>query len=190
MMKQILLNIKLTRQDMQRIMRQYRFAETDEEMLTSISSAVEPLLRPVCWYEETGEQRGCIVTLGPYVDDLEELYQKAGAMSEAYGLACIAMELLRKAYEGLSEQLQSECGRGIARYLFFGEHRPWEEMKELLESSGQKTVRCNPAGMLLPKKSVVFLAQLKAPGCGQAAELCDSCGNLSCMSRREGEGKN
>lgn len=185
-MKHIRLEPVINGKDIKRVQERYHFQDADVQMLHRVYETLCPLLHAEGWYGAgpDGEACNCIVTLGPYVDELEELYERAGAMSEAYSLECIAMELLQRSYEALSDAIRKEYGKGIAGYEFFGEKRSFEEMAEVLRVSGQQTVRCNQAGMLQPKKSVIFVARLAEDKACRVQNICAECSNLFCRSRQ------
>lgn len=186
-MKHVRLEPILNGKNIIEILERFRFSEEDEALLISIYAAVRPLIRAEAWYEETETERNCIVTLGRYVDELEDLYQSAGAISEAYGLECIAMELLNQCYERLADEFQRSCGCRIASFAFYGDDGVFSPMREVLDSSGQNTVQCSRAGMLKPKKSVVFRAGLaEAAKCG-SSNICESCKNRFCPNRKENQ---
>ena len=164
------------------------FNKEDYPDMCQVYAAVRRTVSACAWFGCPDKQNrtACIVTLGAGVDELEEQYQLAGELLKAYQLQCISGELLRKCYEELSLFFQGRFGQEIGAYLFPGEELPLSWNGQILSQSGQKTVTCNQAYMLKPKKSVVFLAQLSGKGRKRAGSICENCNNTDCTERRTG----
>ena len=111
------------------------------------------------------------ITLGKGIDALQEKYLQNGFLTESYMIEVLSSELLLESYRAYTEWLVVHRNLHVARLHFLG--------GEISETSEQKIssllrlanlpmllqelalpVTCNAAYCMIPKKSVVFYAEL------------------------------
>lgn len=167
------------------------------------------------WYEKQGEAALAVLTLGAGVDMLQEQYTQAGLLTECYMAETIAGELMKDACRAFNRFVERHTGEHVARYRFFGGQEPGvrdygrqepggqagagradgepvsggpglEEMSAVLHRLGVTQVQCNRACCLIPKKSVVFLAELTADETVRCEGICAGCGRVDCPNRCSG----
>lgn len=160
-----------------------------------------------------GQPAYCAVTLGAGIDRLQERCSDSGDMSGAYMLECLGCVLLQKAYDIVDELLRENTGLYVQRYVFPGDGElPLSDNGRILrrireagdareagrssdsvrvgKSTGEErnpnspAVFCNESYVLMPKKSVVFVAVLGADRTDR--HLCDACPSLTCPNRKTG----
>lgn len=200
-MRQMSLPIQLNEKELQVLLSRYHFNDNDFLHIKAIYQVVAPLVTATAYYSiEQGKEKALdfvsdvqyapyeigVVTLGNQVDELQNLYTKEGEVWKAYVVECIALELLSKAYVILTEVIHKECGLWPRQYDFLGERFPLEKMTDIFTYLGIKTaeVSYNEAYMLIPKKSVVFLASLTEDRKESACNICSGCGNVTCQNRK------
>lgn len=154
----------------------------------------------------------CVVTLGPGIDRLQERCS-SGDVSGAYMLECLGSVLLQKAYHIVDELLRENTGLFVHQYIFPGDGElPLSDNGRILrrireagdareagrssdsvrvgKSTGEErnpnspAVFCNESYVLMPQKSVVFVAVLGADR--KERHLCDACPSLTCPNRKTG----
>lgn len=160
-----------------------------------------------------GQPAYCAVTLGAGIDRLQERCSHSGDVSGAYMLECLGSVLLQKAYDIVDELLRENTGLFVQRYIFPGDGElPLSENGRILryireagdareagrssdsvrvgKSAGEErnpnspAVFCNESYVLMPQKSVVFVAVLGADRTDR--HLCDACPSLTCPNRKTG----
>lgn len=128
-----------------------------------------------------------ILTLGPHADTLQEAYQRKGLYPECYMVETLCSELLRICCRELETWLLKRTGYHIRRYHFYGSgtqpDRELSRIPALLKESGQKAVACTGGYCLIPKKSVVFAAELTPDRKESCPNICLSCGKRACPNR-------
>lgn len=192
-MKEVSLQIGLSKEEIRSLIGRYHFEDTDLLGMEYLYKAMEPLVRPKVFYEINPvlpffEYDKCvisIVTLGKYVDLLEDIYSSAGNVSEAYRIDCLSLELLNKAYAAIHKIVNDETGQWMEGYDFIGDKYPLEKITEILDYSGQKEVTCNAFFALQPKKSVIFAANLTDKREKSNCNVCSRCKNKGCSNRKE-----
>lgn len=161
-----------------------------------------------------GQPAYCAVTLGVGIDRLQERCSDSGDMSGAYMLECLGSVLLQKAYDIVDELLLENTGLYVQRYVFPGDGElPLSDNGRILrrireagdareagrssdsvrvgKSTGEErnpnspAVFCNELYVLMPQKSVVFVAVLGADRTDR--HLCDTCPSLTCPNRKTGK---
>lgn len=172
--------------------RKYHFQNENIEDLKTVYHIMKERLNSLAFIDLTSEVKKsipyekyciCIVTLGENMDQIQDEYSKNEEYSEAYMVECIGMELLKRAYERLSEIVAETYGWWLKKYDFFGDTFPMEEMKEIVDQMPEAEVTCNQIYLLRPKKSVVFIAEMVRDKSQIHCNLCDNCGNTSCPVR-------
>lgn len=159
-----------------------------------------------------GQPAYCAVTLGAGIDRLQERCSDSD-VSGAYMLECLGSVLLQKAYDIVDELLLENTGLYVQRYIFPGDGElPLSDNGRILrrireagdareagrssdsvrvgKSTGEErnpnspAVFCNESYVLMPQKSVVFVAVLGADRTDR--HLCDACPSLTCPNRKTG----
>lgn len=157
-----------------------------------------PLMRreafwEVCtpWIWDCGEKtdavyEGVVMTLGTGLDCLQESYHKKGMLTESYMLEALASELLLHGYKAYNRHVREAGGWHVARYHFPGSEKslPLEMLSDML-SRFSVQVSCNEAFCIMPKKSVVFLAELTQDETVRCEGICVGCENAGCSNRME-----
>lgn len=193
-----LLDSFLDRDFIKMVCEKYRYEETHLRELQAVAGEMLPLMRrdafwEVCtpWIWNSGEKtdavyEGVVMTLGTAVDCLQESYHKEGMLVESYMLEALASELLLQGYKAYNRHVTEAGGWHVARYHFpgSGENLPLEMLPRIL-SRFSVPVSCNEAFCILPKKSVVFLAELTQDETIKCEGICVGCGNVRCSNRME-----
>ncbi len=101
-------------------------------------------------------------------------------------LEALAGELLMESYAAYNRYVAETTDWHVARYHFPGseEAYPLEMLPELLAGL-TKRVTCNAAFCLIPKKSVVFVAELTQDESVQCEGICMGCHKMHCTNRIE-----
>lgn len=148
------------------------------------------------------------ITLGKGIDDLQEKYLRDGHLTESYMIEVLSSELLLKSYQAYTEWVAAYRDLHVARLHFLGSESPkagtpgsetmeartsdqklhnrlcLENLPTLLEEL-QMPITCNEAYCMIPKKSVVFYAELTEDAFTRCAGICLGCGRRDCPNRME-----
>lgn len=126
-----------------------------------------------------------VLTLGAGIDELQNDYTEKEEFCECYMVETIGNELLLDCYVMFNEWVAQHTGWHVARYHFFGsrDDLPAEGMRNVLEHWKDADVWCNEAYCLVPKMSVVFLAELTRDENQVCEGICMGCGNRNCPNR-------
>ncbi len=180
------------------VCKKYHFGISQEMELQAVAGEMLPLMRREAFWEsrEAGSFYGkqeeitgagyedVIMSLGSSLDSLQESYHERGLLSESYMLEALASELLLMGYGAYNSYVNERRDRHVARYHFPGgeEGFPLEMMPELLKGF-QHGLTCNAAFCIIPKKSVVFVAELTKDMQIQCESVCTGCQNIHCPNR-------
>lgn len=189
----------------QEVLRKYHFEQSQREELSLVAEKIKAVILAdeqagiagwtdaVCRMEEPPGEKEFIgipvcMTLGPGVDALQEQYLRQEQLLEGYMAETFASEVLLHSYPCWNQSIYNRRGRRVKRYHFPGSEirYPLEMIPKILRKL-EAPVRCNEAFCMIPRKSVLFLAELA--GEGEKAEcegICVSCGNQKCPNRAEG----
>ncbi len=171
----------------------YHYSEAQFSTLKTVSDCMQKQLLQDAGKELAGWSWGGLIpltpvciTLGPGIDSLQEVYLEQGLLSEAYMIEALSAELLLQAYPLWNRLLADRSGMRVRRYHFPGsdESCTLEKLPELLREL-QVPVTCNEAYCLLPRKSVVFYAELTSEPGAVCEGICVGCGSLHCPNRLE-----
>lgn len=101
-------------------------------------------------------------------------------------LEALASELLLMGYGAYNRYVRGKRNWHVARYHFPGseENFPLKMVPELLKGF-QYQITCNTAFCIIPKKSVVFVAELTRDEQIQCESICAGCRNVQCPNRVE-----
>jgi len=191
-MNKIELSVSIDEGEWCEFIQKYHFQPENAEELKKVYRNMKEKLNSVAFIEMTSEVKTsipyesyciCVVTLGDGIDQIQDEYSRNEAYSEAFMVECIGMELLKRAYEQLSEIVAENYGQWLKKYDFFGDVFPLEEMKDIVDQMPESVVTCNQVYLLQPKKSVVFVAEMVNDKSEIQCNLCDSCGNTTCPVR-------
>lgn len=188
----------LDRDFIEKVREKFHYEEADSGGLQAVAGEMLPLMRreacwEVCapWIWKGGEEKnaayeGVVMTLGKGLDHLQERYHKEGMLTESYMLEALASELLLHGYRAYNRHVKAAGEWHVARYHFPGSEKslPLDALPHML-SSFSVEVSCNEAFCILPKKSVVFLAQLTQDEQVRCEGICAGCGNVRCSNRME-----
>ena len=148
------------------------------------------------------------ITLGKGIDELQEKYLKNGLLTESYMIEVLSSELLLKSYRSYTEWVAEHRKLHVARLHFLGSEIRKSEITEQETSKSeisegrlerrlrlenlpallrklQLPVTCNEAYCMIPKKSVVFYAELTKDPFTKCAGICLGCGRRDCPNRME-----
>lgn len=182
---------------LERVGRKFHFGETQSEKLQAVAEEMLPLMygeafwerRTSCvWNAYQMQNSGAayedvVMSLGSGLDRLQDKYTEKGALSESYMLETLASELLLDSYGAYNRYVQENTDWHVARYHFPGsEEKLSLEMVPML-LKGSERITCNAAFCILPKKSVVFIAQLTQDMQTHCEAICAGCSNLHCPNR-------
>lgn len=125
-----------------------------------------------------------VISLGTGLDRLQERYSGQGLLSKSYMLEALAGELLLESYGAYNRHVAEATDLHVARYHFPGSEAayPLELLPELLAGLTDRVI-CNAAFCLLPKKSVVFVAELTRDEKVQCEGICLGCNRAHCTNR-------
>ena len=137
-----------------------------------------------CGKKADAVYEGVVMTLGKSLDCLQDRYHEKGMLTESYMLETLASELLLQGYGAYNSRVRETGDWHVARYHFPGseESLPLEMLPQLL-SRFSLQVSCNEAFCMLPRKSVVFLAELTQDEKVCCEGICVGCGSLHCPNR-------
>ena len=142
-------------------------------------------LKAKAWYYPEEENKILVVmTLGQIFDDLVEEYEKKEELLLAYAVECLAMEILKKAYDMFEEKIYEREGKYPGEYHFLDD----EEMKNIpriLEKMKIREVSCNEVFTLIPQKTVVFMTKLSCEKSAGCIRLCENCSRKNCPNRAQ-----
>ncbi|MDE7332746.1 MAG: hypothetical protein K2O16_11040 [Lachnospiraceae bacterium] len=180
------------------VCRKYHYGKGQEAELRAVAEEMLPLMQREAFWEsrESGSFNGkqketagaayedVIMSLGSSVDSLQESYHEKEQLSESYMLEALASELLLMGYGAYNRYVREKRNWHVARYHFPGgeENFPLEMMPELLKGF-QYQITCNTAFCIIPKKSVVFVAELTQDEQVQCESICAGCHNMHCPNR-------
>lgn len=171
----------------QQILSRYHFQQSDEDKIHTITQQLLQVTDAVVYYADECLQKSrlaVLVTLGAGVDALQEEYTAAGRLTESYMIECIAMELLKNAYEQAADIIYSHYGRWMNGFDFLGESVPIELMKELFAILEPEEISYNQAYMITPKKTAAFYTTLTDSRKTAYCNLCDMCSHTKCVHRK------
>lgn len=177
-----------------RTLARYHFPEDQREQLkqqcTRLKDACSDQIRcrfAACLGKE--DRLAASMTLGKGVDELQEKLQEQDMLLESYMVETLAGEALMEAYSRFHAEIHRRTGWFVKQMSFLGSSsEPIEQLPALLkmlDCNGQYTasyITCNESLCLIPKKSVVFWAELTKEGV-RCAGVCDSCENVQCENR-------
>ena len=176
----------------------FHFEEMQMSELQAVAREMLPLMRreafwEVCapWIWNNGEStdvvyEGIVMTLGKELDCLQESYHKEGMLTESYMLEALASELLLQGYSAYNRHVREVSSWHVARYHFPGNEKNLSlEMLPHMLSKFSVQVSCNEAFCVMPKKSVVFLAELTQDAQVKCEGICVDCENVRCSNRME-----
>ncbi len=171
----------------QQILSHYHFQQRDEDKIHILTQQLLQVTDGVVYYADDYLQKSrlvVLVTLGAGVDALQEEYTAAGQLTESYMIECIAMELLKNAYEQAADLIYSHYGCWMDGFDFLGEIVPIESMKELFAILEPEEISYNQAYMITPKKTAAFYTTLTDSRKTAYCNLCDMCSHTKCVHRK------
>lgn len=195
------------------VMKKYHYDLEEYPALKQLAEQMKPCLETEAGWqdrelEETfpeGERSFLAVgiTLGQGIDALQENYLVDGLLTESYMIEVLSSELLLKSYQAYTRWVAAHREQHVARLHFLGTEIPendipgpetldqrlsrrlqLENLPVLLREL-QLPVICNEAYCMIPKKSVVFYAELTKDAFTKCAGICLGCGRRDCPNRME-----
>ncbi len=182
------------------VCRKYHYGKGQEAELRAVAEEMLPLMQREAFWESresdsfNGKQKetagiayeDVIMSLGSSLDSLQESYHEKERLSESYMLEVLASELLLMGYGAYNHYVREKRNWHVARYHFPGseENFPLDMVPELLKSFHCQ-ITCNTAFCIIPKKSVVFVAELTQDEQIQCESICAGCHNVYCPNRVE-----
>ena len=185
--------------DIDDIMKQYHFNQSDRPRINSIYRQFFSKAYADIYYAVNPDIAGideesfavAVVTLGRQMDELASSYLEAGLIMDTYMLDALAMKIMTKAYVGLVQSVTNDTGMTVRELSFLGDRYGMELMPEILEVLSPCEVTCNDAYMLTPLKSVCLVLPLKksvdiitSSQIKAICHTCFSCKNTDCAMRR------
>lgn len=127
-----------------------------------------------------------ILTLGEGVDRLQDRYRERENMTAAYMAEVISNEILMKSYEAYDRMLAETTDYRVKEFHFPGseEAYPLSDIGKILDMLGAP-VQCLKSFCMVPRKSVVFYAELTREKGNACRSVCQTCKKRSCPYRRE-----
>ncbi len=178
------------------VMKKYHYDPEEYPTLKQLAEQMVPCLETEAGWqdrdcEETfpeGERSFLAVgiTLGKGIDELQENYLQDELLTESYMIEVLSSELLLKSYQAYTEWVAAHRDLYVARLHFLGaEGAPGLENLPTLLLELKLPVACNEAYCMIPKKSVVFYAELTKDVFTKCAGICLGCGRRDCPNRME-----
>ena len=178
------------------VMKKYHYDPEEYPTLKQLAEQMVPgLEKEAGWqdgdFEETFPRRdqsflAVGITLGKGIDELQENYLRDGLLTESYMIEVLSSELLLKSYQAYTEWVAAHRELHVARLHFLGaEGAPGLENLPALLRELNLPVTCNEAYCMIPKKSVVFYAELTRDAFTKCAGICLGCGRRDCPNRME-----
>ena len=181
---------------LERVERKFHYEKSRREELFGVAVDMLPLLVEEAFWERQascalpesslpdGMYEAVLISLGGGIDRLQEDYGSQGRLLESYMLEGLAGELLLDAYGAYNRYVQAHTDRHVARYHFPGSEAelPLEMLPGLLEGFN-KRVTCNGAYCMIPKKSVVLIAELTQDESVRCQSICTNCSHIGCPNR-------
>ncbi len=178
------------------VMKKYHYDPEEYPTLKQLAEQMVPCLETEAGWqdrdcEETfpeGERSFLAVgiTLGKGIDELQENYLQDELLTESYMIEVLSSELLLKSYQAYTEWVAAHRDLHVARLHFLGaEGAPGLENLPTLLRELKLPVACNEAYCMIPKKSVVFYAELTKDVFTKCAGICLGCGRRDCPNRME-----
>lgn len=185
------IHIRLEEKDFQEICGRYHYEDTDLVLMKEIYDKYLREKAVTAWFRtgyDANDNVAVLMTLGAATDERQNQLLEAGRMTEAYMLECLAMAVLERAYGQMDELLHEETGMWCVEYCFPG-GEDMEQVADIVRVMEQEEVYCNHAYMLVPKKSVAYVAVLgeekQAHEC--AMKVCAGCERKDCPNRAHTE---
>ena len=127
-----------------------------------------------------------VLTLGEGVDRLQDRYRERENMTAAYMAEVISNEILMKSYEAYDRMLAETTDYRVKEFHFPGseEAYPLSDIGKILDMLGAP-VQCLTSFCMVPRKSVVFYAELTREKGNACRSVCQTCEKRSCPYRRE-----
>ena len=127
-----------------------------------------------------------VLTLGEGVDRLQDRYRERENMTAAYMAEVISNEILMKSYEAYDRMLAETTDYRVKEFHFPGseEAYPLSDIGKILDMLGAP-VQCLTSFCMVPRKSVVFYAELTREKGNVCRSVCQTCEKRSCPYRRE-----
>lgn len=181
---------------LEKVQNKYHFEDEQMSEIRAVADEMQPVMREEAFWERQdihidGENsdaayESVAMSLGSGVDVLQDHYSARGLLLRSYIVEVLAGELLMKAYEAYNEAVAEQTVWHVARYHFPGgeEDFPLEMVPRLLENFGSG-ITCNQAYCMMPRKSVVFIAELMQDDTVHCRGICAGCTNRACINRIE-----
>ncbi|MCM1567921.1 MAG: hypothetical protein NC081_00565 [Roseburia sp.] len=174
----------------------FHYEESRLPELSAVAEQMLPLIRSEAFWAghksciwDAGENASVayedvVMTLGGQIDCLQERFTQRGQLCECYMLEALASELLLRAYRAYNQYIRENDSWHVARYHFPGSEEGFslERLPQMLENL-TPLVACNEAFCILPKKSVVFVAELTQNEEIQCEGICLGCSSINCANR-------
>lgn len=127
-----------------------------------------------------------VLTLGEGVDRLQDRYRERENMTAAYMAEVISNEILMKSYEAYDRMLAETTDYRVKEFHFPGseEAYPLSDIGKILDML-DAPVQCLKSFCMVPRKSVVFYAELTREKGNACRSVCQTCEKRSCLYRRE-----
>ena len=178
------LKVSLDEACLQEFVRRYHFNDRDKKEIIRLYRQLSPRVHAEFHYVLEGENAVVVMTLGSAFDELQDSYIRKGDINRAYMVDCLGLEIMSQAYDKIDEKLQELTGKYAGGYIFTGvEELPLSETPRLMALLGQKVVTYNEAFVLMPKKSVLFIAPLFDEKV-EKHDKCAYCSAANCQLRK------
>lgn len=176
------------------VMKKYHYDPEEYPTLKQLSEQMVPCLETEAgWQDKDCEETfpgrdqsffAVGITLGKGIDELQENYLRDELLTESYMIEVLSSELLLKSYQAYTEWVTAHRDLHVARLHFLGsEGTPGLENLPALLRELKLPVTCNEAYCMIPKKSVVFYAELTKDAFTKCAGICLGCGRRDCPNR-------
>lgn len=131
-----------------------------------------------------GTVTACVLTLGEQVDTLQERYEEKGDLAAAYMVEAFCNEILMKCYAVYNQMLAQTTDYHVARLHFPGSEDayPLPIVRDVIQRL-HAPVKCLHSFCMIPKKSVVFLAELTTDEAAVCEGICSTCNRKDCENR-------
>ena len=176
--------IFLTEQEQEEASIRHKFLSEEEKLIfRMVYEEMQQVQKFVSYEKKEGEKRIVVASLGKQIDELQNQYMAQGEYLKAYGIDCLAMEILMKFYEMIKEEFR-KTGYFIKEMLYPGEQVPIEQMKFLFQKTKPLEISYNKQFLMEPKKSIAMIVVLTKEKQKACQTICDGCKNKTCAARR------
>lgn len=194
------LSVHLTESDLREIAQNYHIPEAEWRLIGHFAATMDDLLSVSYFGVRYDRGEGLaeveyndyvvlFLSIGPYTDQLQDVYLAKELLMQAYIINCIGLAYLKKAYKEVVRSVQNETGKWVQKLDFLGDTYPMSMLPDMYAAAEPEGIRYNEQFMLIPEKSVVLILPLGEENKEKSVcEICSRCKNVNCVLRDTSSG--